>query len=285
MSGYTNISTYMISNNGMSSYYTSSSYAVFLSETAAGRPYTVCLKIIINGHLVLSFRADAVSNDSGNITEGYNSLFVCHDPYGDYNYTFANDNGSQAIITDYKKDSSGNWSVSTRNLTTDGITYFPIGNCARAHPYPGGYSDADVVGDFPSSDLSHLNQNGNATGDVVVNTDNTTYVEMWVCSTNQGMAYYTSVDVPSINLSYVTGIDVPEMCDYRIYLEDGKVKVTGEGIKDVNIITISGIKLNSSNKIPSKGVYVVRVVTDSGNVKVSKLVIKKKNIFVKINIK
>lgn len=274
MSGYTNISTYMISNNSMSSYYTSSSYAVFQSETAAGRPYTVYLKNSTSGHVVLSFRTDAVSDDSGNITEGYNGSFVCHDPYGDYNYTFANDNGFQAIITDYKKDSSGKWSVSTRNLTTDGITYFPIGNCARAHPYPGGYSDADVIGGFPSSGFSHLNQNGNATGDVVVNTDNTTYVEMWVCSTNQGMACYTFGDVPTINPSYVIGIDVPEMCDCRIYLEDGKVKVTGEGIKDVNIITISGIKLNSSNKIPSKGVYVVRVVTDSGNVKVSKLVIK-----------
>ncbi|MGN1172783.1 MAG: hypothetical protein ACI4SO_03230, partial [Muribaculaceae bacterium] len=623
-------------NNGMSSSYTSSSYATFQSETAAGRPYTICLKNSTNGHVVLGFRADAVSDDSGNITEGYYGSFVCHDPYGDYNYTyydysssrsmywgnhstydwvgynngyaninefywgvvaippadtssltvshtaismstyrgsdssvyftvtgkklsnaitvsnsntsaftvtpstidaeggnvwvtlngnlsagtyyatltvtsgtksetvnvtgvvkdaplnmtevwnssdaagtreqngwnagsirnfcyadgklycvynhdkikiikaqtgedcgemsitddvkggtfrfcdvkyidghfvacnlalaskgeefrvyawesdedfptvlytttdyngatrigdcmevsgtwddlvltFANDNGSQTIITDYKKDSSGNWSVSTRNLTTDGSTYFPIGNCARAHPYPGGYwvdgsaqysgwayidsatgnavnsyvyntgmvwgsihrvfmwgstkhcvnlvfdgvdastptseyymggrarlsivnsgdySDADVVGDFPSSGLSHMNQNGNATGDVVVNTDNTTYVEMWVCSTNQGMAYYTFGEVPTINPSYVTGVDGPETSDYMIYLEDGKVKVAGEGIKDVNIITISGIKLNPSNKIPSKGVYVVRVVTDSGNVKVSKLVIK-----------
>lgn len=86
--------------------------------------------------------------------------------------------------------------------------------------------------------------------------------------------YDMAIDGYVRNPRYVAGVDGPDMSDCRIYLEDGKVKVAGEGVKDVNIITISGIKLNSSNKIPSKGVYLVRVVTDSGNVKVSKLVIK-----------
>ena len=46
------------------------------------------------------------------------------------------------------------------------------------------------VGVFPYEGLSDVNQNGNSTGNICVNTDNGSYLEAWILCTNQGIAYY-----------------------------------------------------------------------------------------------
>lgn len=46
------------------------------------------------------------------------------------------------------------------------------------------------VGMFPYEGLSDVNQNGNSTGNICVNTDGSSYLEAWILCTNQGIAYY-----------------------------------------------------------------------------------------------
>lgn len=46
------------------------------------------------------------------------------------------------------------------------------------------------VGVFPYEGLSDVNQNGNSTGNICVNTDGNSYLEAWILCTNQGIAYY-----------------------------------------------------------------------------------------------
>ena len=46
------------------------------------------------------------------------------------------------------------------------------------------------VGMFPYEGLSDVNQNGNSTGNICVNTNGSSYLEAWILCTNQGLAYY-----------------------------------------------------------------------------------------------
>ena len=46
------------------------------------------------------------------------------------------------------------------------------------------------VGMFPYEGLSDVNQNGNSTGNICVNTDGSSYLEAWILCTNQGIAFY-----------------------------------------------------------------------------------------------
>ena len=71
-------------NNGMTSSYFESSWSKFVSESNAGRPYTICLQNGTGGHVVLGFRANCKAALDGTISACSGS-FVCHDPYGDYN--------------------------------------------------------------------------------------------------------------------------------------------------------------------------------------------------------
>ena len=190
--------------------------------------------------------------------------------------TFANDNGSQTKIVEYRRNSSGTWSTKSYNVTTDGYTRLSTSSTTRAysqangwwidgkdcHPtwltnsngvakkshslntgetwgashhefywkgikyalnlvfsdriagdasstYKNGrmrltidnssnYSDITNAGEYPKSGLGST-RNTNCTGDCMVNTDGSSYVEAWVCSTTQGMAYYKFGSVPSHN--------------------------------------------------------------------------------------
>ena len=60
------------------------------------------------------------------------------------------------------------------------------------------YSNIANAGEYPKNGLGSA-RNINCTGDCYVNTDGNTYVEAWVCSTTQGMAYYKFGSVPSYN--------------------------------------------------------------------------------------
>ncbi len=55
----------------------------------------------------------------------------------------------------------------------------------------GTFSSTSWVCEYPTDGLGSTTKNTNGTGDVVINTDGNNYIEAWVCSTNQGMAYFT----------------------------------------------------------------------------------------------
>ena len=61
----------------------------------------------------------------------------------------------------------------------------------------GDFTRMQQVGDYPEKGLGSTSQNTNATGDVMINTDETTYLEAWVLSTTHGIAYYTHGSVPA----------------------------------------------------------------------------------------
>ncbi|MGM9847572.1 MAG: hypothetical protein ACI31F_06435 [Muribaculaceae bacterium] len=349
-----------------------------ITEYITGGTFRFCDVKYIDGHIVAcnlalaskgeEFRVYAWDSDNEApyvlyTTPNYNGatrIGDCMEVSGTWDnltLTFANDNGSATIITDYVKDEVDNWTVNTTYYTSDGSTYFPIGNCARAHPFPGGYwidgsaqysgwayndsstgnvinsylyntgmiwgsvhrvfmwgttkycvnlvfnnidsstaqtdyykggrarlsivkagdyLDAEIVGDYPASGLSNTSQNGNATGDVIVNTDNQTYVEMWVCSTNQGMAYYTYGTPPKHDELGVGSINADNNCS--IWLEGSQLKVTGANVKTIIVYTVSGIEIAraSGNAVtlpnPTLGVYLAKIITADGNVIVKKVV-------------
>ena len=54
----------------------------------------------------------------------------------------------------------------------------------------GDFKRMQQVGDFPSNGLGDTSRNTNATGDIIVRTDGTNWLEAWVLSTTHGMAYY-----------------------------------------------------------------------------------------------
>ena len=65
----------------------------------------------------------------------------------------------------------------------------------------GNFSSTTNVGEFPSDGLGKVTKNINVTGDCMINTDGSTYVEAWVCSTSQGMAYFAHGSVPTHSVS------------------------------------------------------------------------------------
>ncbi|MDO4512171.1 MAG: N-acetylmuramoyl-L-alanine amidase [Bacteroidales bacterium] len=92
-----------------------------------------------------------------------------------------------------------------------------------------------VVGTFPNEGLSDTLRNINGTGNVCVNTNNQDYLEAWVMSTGQGMAYYRLGKVPGqkeydvsdvtalINAILIGNTDTLPDADHN---GDGEVNVT-----------------------------------------------------------
>lgn len=351
-----------------------------ITEYITGGTFRFCDVKYIDGHIIACNLAQASKGeefrvyawDSDNeapyviyTTPNYNGatrIGDCMEVSGTWNnltLTFANDNGTETIITDYVKDEVDNWTVKTTKLTSDGSTYFPIGNCARAHPFPGGYwvdgsaqyagwaysdsntgniinsyvyntgitwgsihrvfmwkttkycvdlvfntvdgstalanyymggrgrlsvvnsgdySDADVICDFPANGLSNTSQNGNATGDVVVNTDNNSYVELWVCSTNQGLAYYTYGDVPSKNPPTLTATERISMQDANIIFDGNNIRCESDATITVysatgNIAAKADRSVLSTDNL-QKGIYIVKAIGSDGRQSVKKIIIK-----------
>lgn len=63
----------------------------------------------------------------------------------------------------------------------------------------GDFTRMQTIGDYPSDGLGNTSRNPNATGDCFVNTDGSNYLEAWVLSTNQGLAYFAHGNVPAQN--------------------------------------------------------------------------------------
>ncbi len=178
--------------------------------------------------------------------------------------TFGNDDNTTARIVEYKYNGS-TWSVSNKNVTSDGTARLTVGSSMRVIPdnsgywidgkgilptyvnatgvkqsalagesctygnafdifnYDGtsymlvatylnntntyteglmrlyncsnGWASATAVADYPSAGLGS-SRNTNTTGGVIVNSG-TDYVEAWILTTTQGLAYYKSGNVPS----------------------------------------------------------------------------------------
>lgn len=67
-------------------YSSSVAWTTFQNEASEGRPYIMCVKLGSNGHVILGFATNCVYSSSEGFIEKQGS-FVCHDPYGDYNYS------------------------------------------------------------------------------------------------------------------------------------------------------------------------------------------------------
>ena len=84
-----NMVDYMLLNGCVKAektYSSSVAWSTFQSESNAGRPYILCVKLGSNGHVILGFATNCVYSSTTGFIEKQGS-FVSHDPYGDYNYT------------------------------------------------------------------------------------------------------------------------------------------------------------------------------------------------------
>lgn len=66
-------------------YSSTTAWTTFEKECAVGRPYLLCVNLGSSGHVILGFATNCVYSSSQGFIERQGS-FVCHDPYGDYNY-------------------------------------------------------------------------------------------------------------------------------------------------------------------------------------------------------
>lgn len=67
-------------------YSRTTAWTTFEKECAAGRPYLLCVNLGSDGHVILGFATNCYYSSNVGFIEKQGS-FVCHDPYGDYNYT------------------------------------------------------------------------------------------------------------------------------------------------------------------------------------------------------
>lgn len=72
------------------------------------------------------------------------------------------------------------------------------GQMRMFHDAAGDFSNNQNIKFYPSDGLGS-GRNANGTGEVIINTDGENYVEAWVMSTTQGLAYYKFGQVPAIN--------------------------------------------------------------------------------------
>lgn len=115
--------------------------------------------------------------------------------YRQFEYTYNGVANTYALMLDYASPeyNSDNTIVSGTAYRGGHMKLFRIINGTQ----DGGVRDWDVtfkqpvqVGVFPYEGLSDVNQNGNSTGNICVNTDKGSYLEAWILCTNQGIAYY-----------------------------------------------------------------------------------------------
>ena len=77
--------------------------------------------------------------------------------------------------------------------------------------YKGDFSGYTEIGKFPSDGLGNGGSNPNGTGDIAINTDGENYLEAWVLSTGQGLAYYSVGSAPVQNPAPVNPDDAGDV--------------------------------------------------------------------------
>ena len=82
------------------------------------------------------------------------------------------------------------------------------GRCRLQVDDAGDYSHTTFLGEFPADGLGSTTKNANGTGDVIVDTDGTNYVQIWVLSSEQGLCCYSQGDVPK-NQAVMSGDFLP----------------------------------------------------------------------------
>lgn len=84
------------------------------------------------------------------------------------------------------------------NLVFRGSTNYTAPKLRILRDNVGNFSKCDEKREYPWDGLGDA-QNTNGTGDVIVNCNGADYCEAWVMSTNHGLAYYRTGDVPAVN--------------------------------------------------------------------------------------
>lgn len=136
------------------------------------------------------------------------------------------------------------------------------------------------IATYPAGTLSDTRQNLNCTGNVQVNQDGDNYIEVWVLSTNQGMAYYGMGNVPSEGGTSSISVTEKSLDNYcNVSITGDELNIAGINASRIEIYTISGILAavqNNASQIDigglTKGFYVVKIVDDKGIVYTSKFV-------------
>ena len=82
------------------------------------------------------------------------------------------------------------------NMVFRGSANFTGAKLRILHDPAGNFSNITHIQEMPWDGLGDA-KNSNGTGNVCINTDSETFVEAWVLSTTQGMAYYRYGDVPA----------------------------------------------------------------------------------------
>ena len=148
----------------------------------------------------------------------------------------------------------------------------------------GNFSSTTPIGYYPSAGLGGGGLNPNGTGDCFVNTDGENYFEAWVLSTGQGLAYFTSGNVPQKNPQpFDTPISDPtnrpslsvDKTDISLTAELNETSeetfyVTGEKLRSIVNLTVSGAGADqfsvSPNNLEASGtINVVYHPNRSGN--------------------
>lgn len=122
------------------------------------------------------------------------------------------------VRLDYMDGGYKSWSNTYRQFVYDGVTYglmldYNDLTGDSKYNYTGGYMRLMQIADekytttfrapkdlalYPSETLASTRANLNCTGNIVINQDGDNYIEAWVLSTNQGLAYYSLGSVPAV---------------------------------------------------------------------------------------
>lgn len=83
-------------------------------------------------------------------------------------------------------------------LVFRGSANYTGGKMRLLRDLPGNFTNNDLIQELPADGLGNT-PNTNGTGEVIINTDGDKFVEAWVMSTRQGIAYLRYGEVPSLN--------------------------------------------------------------------------------------
>lgn len=112
----------------------------------------------------------------------------------------------------------------------------------------GDYTRMEQVADFPSDGLGETSRNTNATADAFINTDGSTYAELWVQSTTHGIAYFAYGNVPTHTVEPITPSS-PSIAVYPTSLNltcvaddsaTGTINITGSSLSGDISLSLSG---------------------------------------------
>lgn len=112
----------------------------------------------------------------------------------------------------------------------------------------GDFKTTSEIGQYPSDGLGGAN-NTNGTGDIMINTDGENYLEAWILSTTQGLAYFTTGNVPTTTPQPITP---PVTADPTVSADKSSVSLeanVGESSSTVINVTAANLRSNITAKL------------------------------------